>query len=44
MDKEKNDQKVIKKFNCDCNKPTFQNKPKKDCIECMYKDLLYIVP
>ena len=41
MDKEKNN---VKKNNCDCNKPTFQNEPKKDCVECMYKDLLYLVP
>ena len=48
MDKEKNDEInnkiIIKKINCDCNKPRFQKEVKKDCTECMYYDLLYIVP
>lgn len=40
--------KVVKsytnKLECDCFKPTFQKKDKKECIDCMYKDILYLVP
>jgi hypothetical protein len=29
---------------CDCSKPKFQKDKKKECIDCMYKDILYLVP
>ena len=41
-DKNKNKDKIKK---CDCYKPRFQREEvKKECIDCMYKDILYLVP
>ena len=38
---DKDKDKIIK---CDCYKPRFQREEKKECIDCMYKDILYLVP
>lgn len=35
---------TLKDDNCDCSKSSFQKEPKKECIKCMYKELLYLVP
>ena len=29
---------------CDCYKPTFGKSKKKSCIDCMYRELQYLVP
>ena len=32
------------KSNCNCSKLVFHKDEKKECIDCMYKDILYFVP
>ena len=45
---DKNKDKIKKSDNnslkCDCYKPRFQREERKECIDCMYKDILYLVP
>lgn len=39
-DKTKKSNSII----CDCFKPTFGKSKKKSCIDCMYRELQYLVP
>ena len=48
-EKNENNKNKITKFNnntlkCYCSKPRFQREPKKECNDCIYKDILYLVP